>query len=106
MYTFFKRSVPYPDLMLFDCPDASVGTVQRGVSNTPLQALTLLNGETAVEADRELARRALAEGLASNGETVRWLFRACLTRPPTAMEADRLSRLLQTNRQWYASHAE
>lgn len=36
MYTFFKRTSPYPDLMTFDCPDANVASVRRTVSNTPL----------------------------------------------------------------------
>jgi hypothetical protein len=49
MYTFFKRSVPYPDLMIFDCPDASVAATQRTPSNTPLQALTTLNDSAYVD---------------------------------------------------------
>jgi hypothetical protein len=56
LYTFFKRTAPYPDLMVFDCPDANVTAIRRSASNTPLQALTTLNGETFIEAARALAR--------------------------------------------------
>jgi hypothetical protein len=60
MYTFFKRTAPHPTLMTFDCPDANTSCVKRSVSNTPLQALALLNNEVFVEAAQGLARRVLA----------------------------------------------
>src|SRR4029453_6460967 len=72
MYTFFKRSVPYPDLMIFDCPDASAAAAQRGTSNTPLQALTALNTETCTIAARGLARRALVQSLRDDSDRACW----------------------------------
>ena len=59
LYTFFKRTAPYPDLTTFDCPDANTTNVKRGVSNTPLQALTTLNAEAYAEAAQALARRVI-----------------------------------------------
>ena len=104
MYTFFKRSVPYPDLVLFDCPDASAAAVQRPASNTPLQALTTLNSETCLEAARGLARQMHDEQLHTDADRVSSAFRICLTRPPIAQELSRLVSLLQEQQAWYAEH--
>jgi hypothetical protein len=106
MYTFFKRSVPYPDLMLFDCPDASAAAARRGTSNTPLQALATLNSETCLDAARGLARQVLAHESQDERELVLRAFRACLTRPPTSLELDRLTKLLRDQRAWYAAHPD
>ena len=57
MYTFFKRTSPHPNLITFDCPDANLTCVDRNRSNTPLQALVVLNNESFAEAARRLARR-------------------------------------------------
>src|SRR5262249_25514144 len=62
MYTFFKRSLPEPNLVVFDCPDPSAAAVQRGSSNTPLQALTTLNNEVFFEAAQAMGRRVLRSG--------------------------------------------
>jgi uncharacterized protein DUF1553/uncharacterized protein DUF1549/cytochrome c len=104
MYTFFKRSVPYPDLMLFDCPDASTAAVQRTASNTPLQALMTLNSETALEAARGLASELRCQSAGSTQELVQAAFRRCLTRPPTAAELSRLTALHEQHQAWYADH--
>ena len=61
MYTFFKRTAPYPNLMTFDCPDANTTIVERRTSNTPLMALTTLNNMVFVESAQALARRVLTE---------------------------------------------
>ncbi len=62
MYTFFWRSAPHPGLTVFDAPDAGTTCTRRNRSNTPLQALTLLNDQAYVEFAQGLARRVLAEG--------------------------------------------
>jgi hypothetical protein len=106
MYTFFKRSVPYPDLMIFDCPDASVAAAQRAFSNTPLQALTTLNSETSLEAARGLASRLLALQPQSDESLVRSAFRLCLIRPPSPSESARLVEVLRSHRAWYDTHPD
>ena len=62
MYTFWKRTVPPASLATFDAPDREKCTARRALTNTPLQALVLLNDPTYVEAARALAQRALLEG--------------------------------------------
>lgn len=105
MYTFFKRTAPYPDLMTFDCPDANVASIRRTVSNTPLQALTTLNAETFGEAARALAARALKAGGDDNARLTR-AFQLCLVRAPRSEESVALLALLNDARAYYATHAE
>src|SRR5204862_7495641 len=61
LYTWLQRTSPYPMLMTFDAPDGVLSCVRREKSNTPLQALTLLNDAVCVECAQALARRILTE---------------------------------------------
>ncbi len=106
MYTFFKRSVPYPDLMIFDCPDSNIAAAQRTASNTPLQALTMLNSDTSLEAARGLAARLLSQQLQADEDLVHLAFRICLTRPPGPKESARLIEVLREHRDWYDNHPD
>lgn len=103
MYTFFKRTAPHPTLMTFDCPDANTSCIKRLTSNTPLQALALLNNEVFVEAAQELAYRVLARGgeVDGDGALLARAFRRCLARPPSAGERDGLLDLLAVSRDHY-----
>lgn len=112
MYTFFKRTVPHPTLMTFDCPDANTTCVNRSVSNTPLQALTLLNNEAFVEASQSLAARLLAEKpsdaefaatVIDDQSRLALAVRLCLARAPEGDELVRLADLLNDARKYYAS---
>jgi hypothetical protein len=103
MYTFFKRTAPYPDLTTFDCPDANLANVKRTVSNTPLQALTTLNAEAYSEASRALARRLLSESLADDRARLARCLRLCLVRPVNEREIDALLPLLAASRSYYQS---
>ena len=101
MYTFFKRTAPYPDLVTFDCPDANVSNVRRSVSNTPLQALTTLNALTFAEASQALAKALLAQAdplEKTDSNRIAFLFKNCLLRPPAPEETATLLKLLYSAR--------
>jgi mono/diheme cytochrome c family protein len=94
MYTYLWRSAPHPGLTVFDAPDASTACTRRNRSNTPLQALTLLNDQGFYELAGALAERVLKEeGLDDAGRIDR-AFRLCLARSPKPSEAEALTRLL------------
>jgi len=91
LYIWFQRTSPYPMLMTFDAPDSNVCCVRREKSNTPLQALTLLNDTVFVECAQALGRRIVEElPKAAAEERARHAFRLCLGRGPSAAEAKRL----------------
>lgn len=95
MYTHFWRSAPHPALLLFDAPDAIATCTRRNRSTTPMQALTLLNDRAFLEIAQGLAQRVLGERLAGDAERMRYAFRLCMARPPTAGESERLMRFLR-----------
>jgi len=86
MYTFWKRTCPPPTLATFDAPDRETCTVRRARTNTPLQALILLNDPTYVEASRKLAERMLTEAGKSPDERIAFAFRLATARQPSAGE--------------------
>jgi len=94
LYTFRRRSTPYPMLQTFDVPNGDFSCVRRNRSNTPLQALTTLNETIFMDCARALAARALKEGGTSDGERLTYAFRLCLGRPPADDEKARLMELL------------
>jgi hypothetical protein len=100
LYTWFQRTSPYPMLMTFDAPDSNLCCVRRERSNTPLQALTLLNDTVFVECAQALGRRVLREVPADGAadvtrERLRYAFRLCVAREPAATELARLTRLFE-----------
>jgi hypothetical protein len=102
MYTFWKRTSPPPQMITFDAPDREVCTVRRPRTNTPLQALVLLNDPTYVEASRKLAERMLKEGGSSNVERVDFAFRLATARHPKAAEIAVLERIFARQREAFA----
>jgi hypothetical protein len=86
LYTFWKRTVAPPAMAAFDAAGRETCVVREARTNTPLQALTLLNDVTFVEASRALAERALREAGPSPEERVGRLFRLVLARPPRPAE--------------------
>src|SRR5205085_7760810 len=70
MYTFWKRTCPPAALATFDAPDRETCTVRRARTNTPLQALVLMNDPTYLEASRKLAERMMKEGGHSTDERI------------------------------------
>jgi mono/diheme cytochrome c family protein len=98
LYTFFWRATPHPLLMVFDAPDATRSCTRRVRSNTPLQALTLLNDEAFFEFAGALANRALSEGPPDDAGRLNFAFRQCLSRSPSPTELRRLGDLLASVR--------
>jgi hypothetical protein len=96
LYIWFQRTSPYPMLLTFDAPDSNVCCVRRDRTNTPLQALTLMNDAVFVECARNLGQRIIAERPgASVAERVSHGFRLCLGRVPTDRETRRLAQLYE-----------
>lgn len=102
LYTFIQRTSPYGPFINFDLPDPSRSCTRRERSNTPLQALNLLNDPVFVEAAQALARRIEAyamrrmreHGSVTTDECIDYAFRACLARSPKAEELVRLREYL------------
>ena len=86
MYTFWKRTSPPPSLATFDAPDRETCTVRRARTNTPLQALVLMNDPTYVEAARKLAERMMTEGGPSPDDRIAFAFRLATARMPNDQE--------------------
>lgn len=98
LYTFWKRTVPHPAMILFDAADRNTCTVRRQSTSTPLQSLALLNDEQLVEAARFLAERMLKHGGDSDQMRVTWAFRETTGRRPSAREVQLLTELLAEQR--------
>jgi hypothetical protein len=90
IYTIWKRNGHYPAFATFDAPDRSSCTLQRSRSNTPLQALVLLNDESYVEMARALGKRMASEFQGSVEDRLRLGFRTVLSRKPSATELQTL----------------
>ncbi len=93
LYTFLRRTSPYPAMMTFDATSREVCTVRRIRTNTPLQSLTLLNDDAAMEMARALAKRMALEATGDLKAKLEYGFRLCMTRRPKAAELDRLAAL-------------
>jgi hypothetical protein len=94
LYTFWRRTSPYPTFQIFDAPSREVSCTRRDRSNTPLQALALLNDPVFVEAAIALGERMNIYSAETDDERIRFGFRLCTARYPTASELDQLSGLL------------
>ncbi len=101
MYTFWKRTSPPPSLATFDAPDREKCVARRARTNTPLQALVLMNDPTYVEAARALAQRMLIEGGSDPERRLRAGFRLAAGRKPAGYEVRLLARLAREQRADY-----
>jgi hypothetical protein len=104
LYTHWQRQYLHPAMAAFDAPSREVCTVERARSNTPLQALVLLNDPILVEAARALATRALRE--APSSARLSWAFAAVLQRAPTQKESAVLRAQLDALTAQYAGDLE
>jgi hypothetical protein len=99
LYTFRRRSTPYPAFTNFDVPNGDSSCVRRTRSNTPLQALTLLNESVFMDCARALALRTVKDGGKTDEDRLTFAFRCCMSRPPAADELGELTKLLVGERE-------
>ena len=102
VYTYRWRATPHPALKVFDAPDAFASCTRRIRSNTPLQALTLLNDPAFFEIAQGLAERILREGDKVDKARIVLGFQLCLAREPDAREITVLESFLNKQRQLYS----
>ena len=106
VYTFWRRTIHPPGMEVFDAPSRETCTVRRERTNTPLQALALMNDPTYVEAARALAGRLIREGGNSDDDRLTFGFQLVTARLPTSPELEILRRGLQRHRKTYESDKE
>ena len=106
LYTFIKRTAPPPFMSTFDAPNREQSCTVRGVSNTPLQALQLMNDIQHVEAARNFAQRMLTEGGATDEERLKWGWQVVAARSPENEELAIVKSTLAQHRRRYASDAK
>jgi hypothetical protein len=106
LYTFLKRTAPPPFMSNFDAPNREQFCSRRDRSNTPLQALQLMNDVQHVEAARGLATRLLGEASGDDAGRIEWLFRTVLARRPQPAEAAVVAESLAGHRKRYAADAD
>ncbi len=103
LYTYWQRTFLHPSLAAFDATSREECTVDRPRSNTPQQALVLLNDPTYVEAARAFAARILREGEADTNARLRFTFQRALARVPRPEEMEALNKLLESHRRDFAA---
>jgi hypothetical protein len=92
LYIHYQRTTPYPQLTNFDAPESVVACTRRERSNTPLQALNLLNDPVFLEAAQGLALRILKEAPADESSRIDFAFNVCLGRKPNEREKERIAK--------------
>ncbi len=105
LYTFWKRTSPPPAMITFDAPSREYCTIRRERTNTPLQALVLMNDPQFVEASRKLAERILREGGATPEARIAWAFKVVTARRPDADEQKALRALFEARSTFYGANS-
>jgi hypothetical protein len=106
LYTFWRRTVPYPSMAAFDAPSREVCAIRRVRSNTPVQAFVTLNDPCYVEAAQALARRIICQGGTTPQERARFALRLCLVRQPTTEEVNKVVFLFEEEHKHYNAAPE
>jgi hypothetical protein len=105
LYTFWRRTIPYPSMTTFDATSREICAVRRIRTNTPLQAFVTLNDPVYVEASQALARRIFAEGGATPAERAAFGLRLCLIRPPSESQIQSIVALYESELAHYQTDA-
>ncbi len=106
LYTYWKRTILSPNMLVLDATAREFCTVRETRTNTPLQALTLMNDVTFVEAARFLAERMLTEGGTTPEARFNWAYRQVLSRLPTTTELQVLGENLATQMSYFRRHPQ
>ncbi|MFN3484162.1 MAG: DUF1553 domain-containing protein, partial [Planctomycetota bacterium] len=106
LYIFWKRTSSPPMMSLFDAPSRESCVARRERTNTPMQALMLMNEPQCFEAARHLAQKAIREGGAGPEERAAWLIRRCVLRTPTDKDVADLAELYRAQREIFARAPE
>jgi hypothetical protein len=106
MYTFWKRTAPPPAMLLFDAPDRERCVMRRQQTNTPLQAIVLMNDPTHIEAARQFAARVMTEASGNPTDRIAHAFRMATARPPEPREAALLVELFWRQRERFVADEE
>jgi hypothetical protein len=106
LYTFWRRSVPYPSMATFDAPSREICNVRRIRTNTPLQVFVTLNDPVYVEAAQALARRIMSEGGDTVEDRVRWAIRLVLVKEPSSEEFKTVRDLYESEFKHYQQASE
>lgn len=106
LYTFWRRTVPYPSMAAFDAPSREICSIRRFRTNTPLQAFVTLNDPCYVEAAQALARRLVRDGGKTAADRARFGLFLCLCRPPSDVQMAHLVRLYETTHAHYQQHPQ
>ena len=96
LYTFWRRTMPYPSMTTFDAPSREACTVRRLPTNTPLQAFVTMNDPVFVECAQALARRIVREGGADTAARLRFALKLCTARPPDDAQVKALTALYES----------
>ncbi len=106
LYTHWQRTFLHPSMMAFDAPSRQECTAERATSNTPMQALTLLNDPSYVETARVFASRIIQEGGESVADRINWAYQWALSRLPEPKELQIITNLYEKHRSEYTSNAD
>jgi hypothetical protein len=106
IYTFWRRTSPYPSAMALDATSRETCTIRRVTTNTPIAAFALLNDPVYVEAAQALAREIVKHGGSDSQSQATYAFRRVLLRPPVASEVERLVTLYDSEHSHYENHRD
>jgi hypothetical protein len=106
LYTFWRRTIPYPSMTTFDAPSREICTLRRVRTNTPLQAFVTLNDPVYVEIAQALARRIVKEGGTTPEARARYGLSLCLCRPASAEQVQQVLKLYQNEHERYHADAK
>lgn len=106
LYTFWRRTVPYPSMATFDAPSREICTIRRINTNTPLQAMITMNDPVFIEISQALGLRIFKEGGSTPRERIAYGLKLSLLRPAQAEQIEPLLKLYESELAYYKSHPE